>query len=124
MAAALEAPIGWLVRSSATIGALKCKGKWSVVRRVARLAGLVLGQSTKLAGEDQTLQGGQDQDLTRTWVIGSYIGSRSRIRIHGQQENTRSLDPTKITAHQESSARKCFLFIFPLTSVSVDYQEI
>ena len=65
MAAALEAPIGWLVRSSATIGALKFKGKWSVVRRVARLAGLVLGQSTKLAGEDQTLQGGQDQDHTR-----------------------------------------------------------
>ena len=31
MAAALEAPIGWLVRSSATIGALKFKGKWSVV---------------------------------------------------------------------------------------------
>ena len=62
MAAAPEAAIGWLVGRSALIGSLKFKGKWSVVWRVARLAGGFAGQSTKLAGEDQTLQGGQDQD--------------------------------------------------------------
>ena len=42
MAAAPEAAIGWLVGRSALIGSLKFKGKWSVVWRVARLAGLVL----------------------------------------------------------------------------------